>query len=72
MTHPEVFKQFTKDFPHYMGMISAWFPNGKNSIRLRRTEGDDVIFTYNSDRDWCLETVDHFIEHLKRRKTECG
>lgn len=40
MTHNEVYKWFELYFPLYAGENAAtWFPNGKNSIRVRQTNG---------------------------------
>lgn len=63
MTHNEVFKQFQISFPSYVGAkIDTWFPNGKNSIRVRQTNGKEFIFTFNNHKDWRFETIDSFIK----------
>ncbi len=38
MTHNEVYKRFELYFPQYAGAdkVDVWFPNGKNSIRIRQ------------------------------------
>ena len=52
--------------------VIQWFPNGHNSIRVRLTNNEDFIFTYNSDKDWCYETVDSYIIRMKgERKMRC-
>jgi len=61
MTHNEVFKWFELYFPFYAGdKIDTWFQNGKNSLRIRQTNGQEFIFTYNSNE----------IKELKRMKGE--
>ena len=43
MTHNEVFKWFELYFPIYAGdKIDTWFQNGKNSIRVRQTNGRNL------------------------------
>ena len=45
MSHAEVYKAFRQYFPTYVGEnIAAWFPNGRNSIRVREANGDEFIF----------------------------
>nr|DAQ19142.1 MAG TPA: hypothetical protein [Caudoviricetes sp.] len=63
MSHNDVYKWFELYFPLYAGeKVSAWFQNGKNSIRVRQTNGQEFIFTYRSQKDWRFETVDSYIE----------
>jgi len=45
MKHKDIYKWFEL----YAGdNVAAWFPNGKNSIRIRQTNGQEFIFIYNS------------------------
>ena len=70
MTYDEVFKWFELYFPIYAGdKIYTWFQNGKNSLRIRQTNGREFIFTFNSHKDWKFETIDSFIK-TKRKKIE--
>jgi hypothetical protein len=39
-----------------------WFQNGKNSLRIRQTNGQEFIFTFNSHKDWKFETIDMFYQ----------
>lgn len=65
MTHNNVLLKFKVLFPQYAGPMTEWFPNGKNSIRVRYSKTrPDVIFTYNSTKDWRLETIDSFIKSM--------
>lgn len=65
MTHVEVYKQFDSMFPEISKHVEEWFPNGKNSVRVRIKSGSDFVFTYNDWNDWCYETVDSFIRKLR-------
>lgn len=59
MSHNEIRKWFELYFPSYAGdQTIAWFPNGKNSIRIRQSTGREFIFTYHSATNWKFETVD--------------
>lgn len=67
MRHPDVKSLFDRMFDTRFGEVEAWFPNGKNSIRVRmkhRCEPYEFIFTYNSKNCWSLETVDMFIDTM--------
>lgn len=66
MTHKEVFRNFKKTLPGYYENSLSWFQNGKNSIRVEMDNKERVIFTYNSDKDWTLETADSFINRRKK------
>lgn len=59
MSHNEILTVFAVRFPEYL--IDTWFPNGKNSIRVRQSNGQDLVFTYRSSTDWRFETVKSFI-----------
>ncbi|MFA7097643.1 MAG: methionyl-tRNA synthetase [Gammaproteobacteria bacterium] len=67
MTHNKVFEWFNLYFPIYAGdKIDTWFPNGKNSLRVRQTNGQEFIFTFNGHKDWKFETIDSFIKHATK------
>lgn len=66
MTHREVLDWFKLYFPQFAEHVEAWFPNGKNSIRIRQTNHQDFIFTYNSKKDWRFETVDSYVQQLRK------
>lgn len=52
MSHAEVYKAFRQYFPTYVGEnIAAWFPNGRNSIRVREANGDEFIFSFNNGKN---------------------
>lgn len=58
MSHNEVYKWFELYFPIYAGnKVVTWFQNGKNSIRIRQTNGQEFTFTFNNQKDWKLERL---------------
>lgn len=65
MLHDDVYNCFTLYFPQISKHVIEWFPNGRNSVRVRRCDNQDFIFTYHDKNNWCFETVDSFIERLK-------
>jgi hypothetical protein len=64
MTHNEVYEKFKLYFPNYSkeGMIDCYFPNGKNSIRIRQVNMQEFIFSFVSDTEWRFETIKSFME----------
>lgn len=63
MSHNEVYKWFELYFPQYSGdKVEVWFPNGKNSIRIRQKNKQEFIFTYNRATDWKFETITSFLK----------
>lgn len=65
MAHTELIEKFkeicrinVEDFEH-------WFPNGKDSIRVRFDEYTDVVFTYHSEKDWRIESMDSYLMSIK-------
>lgn len=67
VTHKQVYECFEMYFPQFAEDTIAWYPNGKNSIRIRRPDTRDLVFTHAKEDEWCLETVDHFVERLRGR-----
>ena len=65
MVHTEVYKIFKKLLPAYAEQSTEYFPNGKNSIRVRINHGD-YIFTYSCAADWKFETIDSFLKNNKK------
>lgn len=48
--------------------VQAWFPNNRDSIRLReKGKTDELIFTFKDKGEWCLETKEHYISRVKGR-----
>lgn len=70
MLQREVFEYFKLYFPQFAEHVTEWFPNGKNSIRVRQSNGQDFIFTYNGKKDWCFETVRCFLERVRKERKQ--
>lgn len=71
MTHNKVLEKLKLYLPEYVKIMSEWFPNGKNSVRirvLRDNESQDFCFTYNGKTNWCFETVNSHIKKMKGEK----
>lgn len=70
MNHNDIYKWFKL---LYAGNnVAAWFQNGKNSIRIRQTNGQEFIFTYNSQKDWRFETIQSYINNSMKGGKENG
>lgn len=77
MYHTDVLVLF-QDIFYVTEEIEDWFPNGKNSIRIRLKEtntlpfavnkGEDLIFTAASRNEWHLETIDSWIKSIKEKE----
>lgn len=68
MPHKELVEKFKHLLPNYAEYMVEWFPNGKNSIRIRHVYGRDYIFTYHAPHNWRFETVDCFVDDMKGEK----
>ena len=68
MLHIDVLKRFKEIFPIKDGSIEYWWPNGKNSIRVRLKNSFELVLTYLSNKKWRLETVESFNENDKLQK----
>lgn len=65
MSHNDVHKLFVSTMPHYAGgKVEAWFPNGKNSIRVRHHNKKEYAFTCNGPDDWKFETIKSFMKTM--------
>ena len=62
MTGRGVYKAFTILFPGLMNDTTGWgsIHGCKNTIRIRRADEHDMIFTYNKYGDWRLEDARSF------------
>ena len=67
MTHLEIFRNFKNVYPIDNDAIDCWFPNGKNSIRIRSKVYGDFIFTYQSKKVWKIESVESYLDSIKIR-----
>lgn len=69
MVHSELIKRYQVIFKYSVQDIDTWFPNGKDSIRIRLLNKEEYVFTYKDEKIWILETVNNFIKNIKRRNT---
>ena len=67
MTHDLVYGLFEETFPLYAQKTTEWFPNGRNSIRVRLDDKSEYVFTYK-DVKAQLETLDEFINTMRKGK----
>lgn len=69
MTASQVYEKFKTMFPDYLNENIVYFPNGKNSIRLRGIKDigkGEMIFTISNDgSEWKLESVNQFLKRLQ-------
>lgn len=65
MSHSRVFDIFKKKFTHLGLQVQEWFPNGKDSVRVRLHDRQELIFTYYGERRYILETKDNYMERMK-------
>ena len=66
MVHSKVYQIFERVLPLYAGeQVEIWFPNGKNSIRIRSVDKREFVFTYHDDKSWKFETLKNYISSMK-------
>lgn len=51
-----LYERFATHFPQYMYSENQYYPNGKNSIRIKVAGGQEFIFTFHNESDWRFET----------------
>lgn len=66
MVHNDVYKRFALD------RVECWFPNGKNSIRIRQKNKQEFIFTFLNDKEWRFETIDSHLRTLFEKNIKKG
>lgn len=66
MVHTEVYRSFKQLLPMFAEQMVEYFPNGKNSIRVRNANHREYIFTIESPREWRFETIELFIKSMKK------
>ena len=64
MTHSDVLYNFKRIFPNLWERIEVWYPNGRNSVRVRFTGWTECTFTYFSPTDWKFETLHSFVKTM--------
>lgn len=64
MIHSELFKKFAAVFPVWANDTKEWFPNGKNSIRIRLKTEKEYIFSSENEDAWRFETISSFLNSM--------
>lgn len=65
MTQKDVLKAFMEISRTTEEDIEMWFPNGKDSVRVKLKNKRELIFTYDSPNYWRLETKGAFLTNMK-------
>ena len=72
MNHKAIYNVFLKSIDtlipesniNIQSSIDVWFPNGRSSIRIRFKNHYEIVYTYNSQNDWSVETVDSYMKRM--------
>ena len=65
MKHNEIYEKLLKTLPIDGQDVECWFPNGKNSVRVRSRCYGEFIFTYKNKKEWRMESVDSYLNSIK-------
>lgn len=57
MIHTQVYGFFQTCLPDQAKEVKEYFPNGKNSIRIRKTNGQEFIFSLREPKAVMVATV---------------
>lgn len=68
MIHTQVYGYFKECLPEQEKKVIEYFPNGKNSIRVRQENGQEFIFSVTAPKVWKFETIDQFLAGMKGEK----
>lgn len=68
MIHTQVYGFFQTCLPDQAKEVKEYFPNGKNSIRIRKTNGQEFIFSLREPKAWKFETIESISCRHERRK----
>lgn len=44
--------------------IDGWSPYGKDTIKVRFTDGKEIIWTLHSSDHWSMETLEHYYQRI--------
>ena len=64
MTHVKLAKKFEALCHADIDAIVEWFPNGRDSIRVKFDDGVELVFTYYNDTNWRIEPIDTFLKQV--------
>ena len=67
MAHKDIYDKFCELLPDYAEGVTEWFPNGKDSVRVRLEPRREFIFTIRSSEEWRFETLENFIKSLNTK-----
>ena len=62
--HEDLFEEYRQLCHVDDKYILEWFPCGKDSIRVKFTDGKEVIWTLKGPENWSIESVEHFCRRL--------
>lgn len=62
MVHSKVFECFQEHLPAFAEKVETYFPNGKNSIRVRQKDGKEFIFSFNREKLGDLKLSTSFLQ----------
>ena len=68
MQHKQIYEIFKSYFPKIAEDAEVWFANGRNSIRIRKKNKEEFIFSYKDRLDWSFETVDRHLANMNKNK----
>lgn len=68
MIHTQVYGYFKECLPEQEKKVTEYFPNGRNSIRVRQENGQEFIFSVTAPKVWKFETIDQFLAGMKGEK----
>lgn len=65
MIHSQIYGCFKECLPEQEKKVTEYFPNGKNSIRVRQANKQEFIFSFNGIKAWKFETISQFLADMK-------
>ena len=63
-THEDLFEEYRQMLKVDERLIEEWFPCGKDSIRVRFTDGKEVIWTVTGPENYMIESVESVCRRL--------
>lgn len=66
MNQRNIFKQFKKLFPQYVGSIYQWHFINSNCIWILTDCDEYFVFTYDNESNWRFETAVSYIYNGRR------
>lgn len=44
--------------------VKEWFPNGRGSIRVVLEDRNVLVFRYENENEWTIETMKNFLKRM--------